>query len=218
MPWKEEACQRSSAFAAYNRAAPVACDGSGKKRVSRHEENNGDSIRATASRVRADLRARAASIGDVPAGRPGHRQRRRCLTPLDSVGETETIEIHIRLPRQVIHPPTHKGMGQEQAGAFLAHQRGFLPTQLLAAPSSVVFLLIDAGVDLPALMGTAETLKGRSELRIEHSWSPIDEGSADRRGCSSAKKGNPPGARRFAARDKTRSHTSAPLALPPDAR
>ena len=56
-------------------------------------------------------------------------------------------------------------MRQKQAVEFLAHQARLFTAQRLAAQSQMVFLLIDAGFDLPALMLAEDELDSRREAR-----------------------------------------------------
>src|SRR5258708_3473356 len=58
-------------------------------------------------------------------------------------------------------------MGQEQPVEFLSHQTRFLTTQRLATQAQMVFLLIDADFDFPALMIAVDELEGRRLQRVE---------------------------------------------------
>jgi hypothetical protein len=71
-------------------------------------------------------------------------------------------------PGRVMHPPAHESMGQQESVAFVSHQTRFFPTQRLATPSQMGGARIDARVDLPSLLRTADAFTGRGELRIEH--------------------------------------------------
>jgi len=73
-----------------------------------------------------------------------------------------------------MHPPAHRGMGQEQTGAFLPPQDGLLPPHRLMAHTKKVVLLINTEFDLSVFLRTGGEHNGMSQAQDPAKWSPDD--------------------------------------------
>lgn len=88
---------------------------------------------------------------------------------LDGMREAESVRVQIGLASGLVHPPTHEVMRQEQPVEFLAHQSRLFTAHRLVAQAEMVFLLIDAGFNFPALMIAEDEFCGGRLLRVKQS-------------------------------------------------